>query len=94
MSYKTIKITIKIVSCGGVNKTYWDSSIALLSLNFKFRYLSGRASATYTGASATYTGASATYTGASATYCGRSENKAKLSLAELGNSEMTLFSDI
>jgi hypothetical protein len=47
--------------------------------------LSGRASATYTGASATYPGASATYpgasatyTGASATYWGSNKNKAKL----------------
>ena len=57
----------------------------MLSLNFNFRYLSGRASATYTEASATYPGASATYPGASATYWGSNENKAKLSLAELGN---------
>jgi hypothetical protein len=47
---------------------------------FKFRYLSGRASAAYAGASATYPGASATYTVASAKYWGSNENKAKLNI--------------
>ena len=49
----------------------------------KHIYLS--TSAAYIWASAAYTRASTAYIGASAAYLSESENKAKLSLAELGN---------